>query len=132
MLPTTTAPGPYYVSYVFPAELRLALRELKFEIADKAPIMVQVVIRKHSECGDLCFGKTTEADLVFTDLASSDTQTIRIRVGDGTQIDRMPPLPIYLPSLEDWEVFAYTQNSMGGTRYRNFHQRLLREIRQLM
>ena len=113
-MPVPAAPGPYYVGYVFPAELRLALRELKFEIADKAPIMVQVVIREHSECGDLCFGKATEADLVFTDSASSDTQTIRIRVGGGTQIDRMPPLPIYLPSMENWEVFASIQNRIGG------------------
>jgi len=144
VLPTTAAVEPsradlYYLfpsqtsMRIFPAELRLALRELKFEIADKAAIIGQVVIHEHSGCRELgellCVGGATEADLVFTDLASNETQTIRIRVRGATKIDRTPPLTT---SMEDWEFFASVQNRMGGTRYRNFKERLVREIRRLM
>jgi hypothetical protein len=134
VLPTTAEPEPWRYHYnLFPAELRLALGELKFEVADTAPIVSQVIIHEHSGCRELgellCVGGATEADVVFTDSASSETQTIRMRVRGFIGLDRTPP---QTTSMEDWEFFASIQNRMGGTRYRNFKQRLVREIRRLM
>ena len=126
---------PYHAEHVFAAELRLALRELKFELSEKAPLTVQIAI-DHSECTDFgafCFGGATKAELLFTGLTTNESRAIRVRVGGGTHTDRMPPLSWhYVPSAEDWEQFASIQNSLGGTRYRNFKQRLVREIQRLM
>ena len=142
VLPTTGGPKAPRDLYVYPlapstytiaAQLPLALRELKFEVADTGAMIGQIVIHKHSACrwfGEFCFGGATEADVVFTDSISGDTQVIPVRVGGSLNFrDRMQPMTT---APEDWEYFALIQNRFKGTRYSNFQQHLLREIRRLM